>query len=138
MARYVKIGTDLAVGGAGGVASKLVDDWDAKRAVAGPLTFFQRGSTYLNFGVPLLGIVGSMMGFLHGDWETRVLTMGGTLAGREATVQIKKGAVPWRPAVGDDQAARMAALRAAEAAAAIARGGGGGRSAWRPTGITAT
>lgn len=138
MARYMKLGTDLVVGGVGGAASKVVDDWDADRAVkAGKaLTFFQRGATYLNFGVPLLGIVGSMAGFLHGDWETRVLTMGGTLAGREATVRIKeKGAVPWRPA--HDEAGRMAADRAA-AEAAARRGGGMGRSAWKPTGISAT
>ena len=133
MARYTKLGTDLVVGGVGGVANKVVEDWDGKRATAAPggkLTFFQRGSTYLNFGVPLLGIVGSLVGFLHGDWETRAITVGGVLAGREATTLVKQRTVtPWRP---------------------LNPGGGNpgggnpnppgftGRSAWKPTGLTAT
>ena len=99
MTDWMKMGTDVVVGGVGGVASKMVEDWDADREIkAGkPLGFFEEFGNYVDYGIPILGIVASAMGYLRGDWETRVLTMGGTLAGRRATGEFKKKAVtPYR------------------------------------------
>lgn len=98
MTDWMKVGADLAVGGVGGVASKMVEDWDADREVkAGKaLGFFEEAGNYVDYGIPILGVIASALGYMGGDWETRVLTMGGTLAGRRATGQFKaKATTPY-------------------------------------------
>ena len=92
MPNWQKVAMDLGTGAVGGVASKLAEDWDMDREVkAGTkLEFFSRAETFVDYGIGILGIVGSFAGFLRGDWETRVLTMGGTLAGRRGTGDIKE------------------------------------------------
>jgi len=92
MPNWQKVAMDLGTGAVGGVASKFAEDWDMDREVKGgkKLEFFSRGETYVDYGIGILGIIGAYAGFLKGDWETRVLTMGGTLAGRRATGDIKE------------------------------------------------
>ena len=99
MARWMKVGTDLVVGGAAGSVSKLCEDWDADREVkeGKKLALLAKGSTYVDYGIPLLSLVGSLVGFLKGDWETRALSIGGTLAGRRVTAQVKARTSAWVP-----------------------------------------
>ena len=100
MPNWVKVGTDLAVGGAAGVTSKLAEDWDGDRQAkqpAVPLSFFSRASNYVDYGVPLLAVIGCVTGFLRGEWETRALSIGGVLAGRRVTAQVKGKASGWVP-----------------------------------------
>ena len=143
---WTKVGTDVVVGGLGGSVSKLAEDWDADRAAkkGAALGMFEQFGTYVDYGVPLLGLLGAFAGFLKGDWETRVLTMGGTLAGRRVTGQIKKATAPagWVKAGGGDAraAAAAAARRAAEISRALAAGqppGGPGTRAWVPQAVRA-
>lgn len=99
MPRWTKIGTDVVVGGVAGSVSKLVEDYDADREVkAGKkLGVLAKVSTYVDYGIPILAIIGSVTGFLKGDWETRALAVGGTLAGRRITTQVKERTASWAP-----------------------------------------
>lgn len=104
MSNWTKMGTDVGVGAAGGVASKLAGDYDVSREAKLPagqkLSFLSRIGNYVDYGVPLLAVIGSAVGFLRDPWETRLLVMGGTLAGRNATGLVKSRiAAPaaWRP-----------------------------------------
>ena len=147
--RWERVAMDVGTGAVGGAVSKLVENWDADResklpAGSAPLSFFNRASNYADYGVGLLGLLGTFFGFLSGDWETRVLTLGGTLAGRRATGELTKKpttTAAWQR-YGNPQAAALAQRQAvaAEAArqAALAAGGGGARtSAWRPQTVRA-
>ena len=92
MPRWEKVAMDLGTGVVGGVASKFFEDWDMGRETkeGKKLEFFSRVQTYVDYGVGIFGIIGSFSGYLKGDWETRILTMGGVLAGRRATGDIKE------------------------------------------------
>lgn len=94
-----KVILDVGVGGGAGVVSKLVEDWDAERArQGGAKTALSEIGTYVDYGLPIAGILGSWAGFIRGDMETRVITAGSVLAGRRATGKLKKGGgVSWRP-----------------------------------------
>ncbi len=107
MSNWTKMGTDVGVGAAGGVASKLAGDYDVSREAKLPagqkLSFLSRIGNYVDYGIPLLAVIGSAVGFLRDPWETRLLVMGGTLAGRNATGVVKSQmAKPaaWRPSPG--------------------------------------
>lgn len=102
MPEWVKVGTDLGVGAAGGVLSKLAENADTKKQATQPtkaLGFFEKMGNWVDYGVPILGVAGSLLGFLRGDWETRVLVAGGTLAGRRVTGEMTKpkSAAGWTP-----------------------------------------
>jgi hypothetical protein len=60
------------------------------------MPFASRFGTYFNYGVPILAILGTAMGWLKGDWATRITTAGSQLAGREAThaATIKARPIP--------------------------------------------
>ena len=89
---WVKVGTNVVVGGAAGVGDQLIQNSDENREKekGEKLGIMAQGGTYYNYGVPILSIIGSAFGFLKGDWATRLITAGSTLAGRKATWHITK------------------------------------------------
>ncbi len=130
MTNWTKVGLDLGVGGVAGVVDQLAQNSDEKRAlaerVAGTLAankkmpLMKQYGTYINYGVPLLAVVGVAMDMVKGDMATRLVTAGGQLAGRKATHQFTTGATSATPSAAYTQWARQAA-----AAAAAARGPAG-------------
>lgn len=84
---WVKVGTDVAVGGIVGAADQFVQNADDKRGAVGMMS---RYGTYLNYGVPILGILGTAMGWLRGEWATRVVLSGSQLAGRKVVHRFTK------------------------------------------------
>lgn len=126
---WVKVGTDVAVGGAVGAIDQLVQNQDDKRIAAAPngkLGILKQYGTYYNYGVPLLAIMGVAFGFLRGDWATKAVVAGSQLAGRKVAKQVTKKA----PVAFRRDAAAMAAAEARRRAAA----GGGGGGALAPAG----
>ena len=86
MADWMKVGMDVVVGGAAGAIDQIAQNQDDKRAeekqTAGEtLGMMQQYGTYINYGVPILAILAAGMGWLKGDWATRVCTAGAQLAG---------------------------------------------------------
>lgn len=89
---WVKVGTNVAVGGAAGAIDQVVQNQDEKReaAAGAKLGIMSQYGTYYNYGVPILAILGAAFGFLRGDMATRLITAGSTVAGRKATWAITK------------------------------------------------
>lgn len=133
MAKWTKVGADVVVGGIAGTVDQVVQNMDEKRALderaAGTLAankklpLMKQAGTYLNYGVPLLAIIASAMDWVRGDTQTRLVTIGGQLAGRKATHQFTTGAASATPAAAYTAWARQAAAarEAAERAAAAGR-----------------
>lgn len=97
MVEWVRVGTNVVVGGAAGAVDQLVQNADDKRIAAKPdLGIMSQYGTYLNYGVPILAILGTAVGFLKGEWATRGVLVGSQLAGRKVTKQVTKTAVAWR------------------------------------------
>jgi hypothetical protein len=96
MANWQRVVINAGSGVVGGVASKIAEDFDMDREKkeAKKLEFFSRASTYIDYGVGVLGIIGSLTGYLKGDWETRALVLGGVLAGRRGYSDIKEASKP--------------------------------------------
>ena len=92
MPDWVKVGTDVVVGGGVGVVDKLVENFDIDREskATKPLTMIQKAQTYYDYGVPILAIVGVGTGILRGDMATRLVTAGAQLAGRQVTKEVTK------------------------------------------------
>jgi len=92
MAQWVKIGTDVVVGGAAGAIDQVLQNQDDKREaeMGERLGIMAQYGTYYNYGVPILAILGTAFGFLKGDWASRALIAGSTLAGRKAAWHITK------------------------------------------------
>lgn len=94
MTEWMKVGMDVVTGGAVGVFDQVVQNQDDKRAAALPagetLGVMRQFGTYYNYGVPLLAIVANAMGWLKGDWASRLTTAGSVLAGRKVTWQFTK------------------------------------------------
>ena len=91
---------DVGVGGGAGVADQLVQNWDERRKRADPtLSRWQEGGTYLNYGVPILAVLGLAFNFLREPWASRAILAGSQLAGRKATYTMTKAAqsAPYRP-----------------------------------------
>jgi hypothetical protein len=128
VADWKKLGVDVVVGGAAGVADQLIQNYDEKRGIAyraagtlGPtekVPFFKQFGTYYNYGLPLLGVIGVATGFVKGDWATRVATISGQLAGRKATHQFTTGANSPTPSAAYQGWQREAAMKAARERAA--------------------
>lgn len=121
MINWVKVGTDVAVGGGAGVVDQLVENWDMNREAerGTKIGLMSQGGTYYNYGVPLLAVVATATGFLKNEWAGRLLTAGSVLAGRKATWQFtKRGeeAVPRSNPWSRDHAAEQKRLAAQEAA----------------------
>lgn len=92
MVEWVKVGTNVVVGGAAGAIDQVLQNQDQKREEekGEKLAIMSQYGTYYNYGVPILAIIGAAFGFLKGDWATRLITAGSTLAGRKATWHITK------------------------------------------------
>lgn len=86
MTNWMKVGTDVVVGGGAGTIDQLVQNADDKRAV----DIFSRYGTYYNYGVPILAILATAFGYLKGEMATRFITAGAQLAGRKVTHQVTK------------------------------------------------
>lgn len=89
---WVKVGTDVVIGGGAGVVDQLVSDYDKRRAEelqVDRLAMLKQFGTYYNFGVPILSILGVAFGVLKGDMATRLVSVGSVLAGRKGTEQVK-------------------------------------------------
>lgn len=120
---WVKVGTNVAVGGGAGALGQFIADKDAERET--PPKWYEEYSTYYNYGFPIISILLAAFGVIKGDWETRLVTAGATLAGGKGYRQIKAAAPAGykRRWTRDDELRRQreeARRRAAE------RGGGGG------------
>ncbi len=123
---WVKVVSDVGTGGVVGAADQLLQNQDDKReaealAAGQKLGAMKRFGTYFNYGVPIVAILGSAMGWLKGDWATRLTTAGSQLAGREITHTVTKP----KPAAWN----QWERNREMEAARAAALGGGGQRAA---------
>lgn len=125
MGEWTKVGIDVGIGGAFGVGDQLVQNADQKReeAAAAPLGIMSQFGTYYNYGVPILAVIGTAIGFLKGDWATRAITMGSVLAGRKVTWQVtKRGASPWLRSQRSESESRRLADARRRAAAQIGTG----------------
>ena len=112
---WVKVGTDVAVGGGVGAVDQLLQNQDEKRAAAAPegkLAIMKQYGTYFNYGVPILSILGVAFGFLKGDWGTRAVVAGSQLAGRKITKQVTKTAPAAYSSWQSNAAKTVAAARA--------------------------
>jgi len=92
VAEWVKIGTDVAVGGVAGVVDQVLQNQDEKRESekGEKLGIMAQYGTYYNYGVPILAIIASAFGWLRGDWANRAVVAGSTIAGRKATWHVTK------------------------------------------------
>ena len=95
MADWMKTGMDVGIGGVAGAVDQLAQNQDDKRAkekadAGETLGMMQQIGTWVNYGVPVLAIVATAMGWLKGEMATRVCTVGAQLAGRKATWQFTK------------------------------------------------
>lgn len=141
MAEWMKVGTDVVTGGAAGAVDQLLQNQDDKRAAeklaAGEkLGIMGQYGTYLNYGVPLLAVVATAMGWLKGDWISRAVTAGSVLAGRKVTWQFTKRkevpgyALHWQRARELEQQRQLEAAKQAAEARARAGGARGQISEW--------
>lgn len=84
---WVKVGTDVAVGGGAGALGEFVSGKDDPTK-----DWYKQPSIYYKYGFPILSILLAAFGVIRGDWETRLITAGSTLAGGKAYTQIKAAA----------------------------------------------
>ena len=77
------------IGAAAGVGSYFVDKKDAERAAAGPLPVMKQYGTWYHYAIPGIATVLSLLNIVKGDWQTRLISVGYTLAGRKASEQIE-------------------------------------------------
>lgn len=113
---WVKVGTDVAVGGGAGALGEYVSEKDK----AGE-DWYKQPSIYYKYGFPLVAILLAAFGIIRGDWETRLITAGATVGGGKAYKQIKAATAPapYRKWTRDDELRR-------QREEARRRGGGGG------------
>ncbi len=126
MADWMKVGTDVLVGAAAGAIDQLVQNMDEKKAlemrVQGKLDADKKMpvskqiGTYVNYGLPILAIVGVATNFLRGDWATRAVVAGSQMAGRKITHQMTTTANSSTPSAAYTEWARRAAAAAQSAA----------------------
>ncbi len=127
MTAWSKVGVDLGMGAAAGVADQFVQNMDEKRGleqraagIIGPtekLPVMRQTGTYLNYGVPILAILASAMGWVRGENETRLVTIGGQLAGRKITHQYSTKSTSSTPSAAYSSWQRAQAQARAQAAA---------------------
>jgi len=117
--RWLKIGTDVVVGGGAGVLGQFIADKDAEREK--PPKWYEEYGTYYNYGFPLVSILLAAFGIIRGDWETRLVTAGATLAGGKAYKQIKAAAPVGYKWTRQSEARRQAAEMGRQGSLAEAR-----------------
>lgn len=134
MPEWTKVMMDGGTGAAVGVLDQVIQNQDDKRAAALPsgetMGLMKQFGTYYNYGVPILSLLATGMGWLRGDWATRVNTAGWQLAGRKIAWQFtKRKETPGYAFTRVGNAAELEARRReAEARArALAAAGGGYR-----------
>lgn len=143
MADWVRVGTNVGIGAGVGALDQIVQNKDDDRALArsletppDKLDLMSQYGTYFNYGVPVLAIAATVMGWLPRGYEDRIMVSASQLAGRRITWRYTKEKkqvgypnyyVPYMAAGGGYhrnaalEQARQAQLAAARAAAA--RGG---------------
>lgn len=99
---WVKVGTDVAVGGGAGALGEYVSEKDK----AGE-DWHKQPSTYYKYGFPIISILLAAFGIIRGDWETRLVTAGATVGGGKAYKQIKAAPAPYRRWTKDDELRRQ-------------------------------
>lgn len=95
---WMKVGMDVVTGAGVGAIDQVVQNLDDKRAdekskllpTPETLELMSQYGTYLNFGVPLLTIVATAMGWVRGEWATRLATSASQLAGRKIVHKFTK------------------------------------------------
>ncbi|MFA6358888.1 MAG: hypothetical protein WCY09_09560 [Candidatus Omnitrophota bacterium] len=114
---FKKVGTDILVGAPVGVLDQIISNYDANRDATSPtpIGFGKQIGTYFNYGLPILAVVAAGAGWVRGDMATRLVTVGGAVAGRKITQKMThmtmvKTASQWSRAARDS-AARSAASR---------------------------
>ncbi len=87
---FKKVGTNVVIGGIAGVADNMAQTYDEKRALeyaaANPgksLSFWRQFGTYLNFGLPIAGVVAANFVRMSDENLARISLVGGQLAGRK-------------------------------------------------------
>jgi hypothetical protein len=120
---WTKVGVDVVTGGAAGALDQIIQNADEKRGMderaAGTikatekLPIMKQYGTYYNYGVPLLALVGSAMGFIRGNMATRLMTAGAELAGRKITHQVTTKADSKAPSAAYTEWRQRAAAKAA-------------------------
>lgn len=88
---WVKVGTDVGVGAGAGALGQFIADKDAEREAP---KWYEEYGTYYNYGIPIAAILLAAFGMIRGDWETRLITAGATLAGSKGYKQIKAAGAP--------------------------------------------
>jgi len=119
---WVKCGTDVAVGGGAGALGEYVSEKDDPAK-----DWYKQPSIYYKYGFPIAAILLAAFGVIRGDWETRLITAGSTLAGGKAYGQIKAASAP----AGYHRWTKKAELQRQREEArrrAASRGGGGGEA----------
>jgi len=117
---WVKVGTDVAVGGSVGALGEFVAGKDDPTK-----EWFKQPSVYYKYGLPIVAVLLAAFGVIRGDWETRLITAGATVGGGKAYTQIKAASAPagyhrWTKDAELQRQREEARRRAAS------RGGGGG------------
>lgn len=121
MADWIKISTDAGVGLGAGALGEYVASKDTATA-----KWYKQPSTYYKYGFPIVAILLSAFGIIRGDWETRLITAGATMAGGKAYHQIKGPAGYHSRWTKEDELRRSRAEAERRAREARERGGGGG------------
>jgi len=126
MTEWTKVGVDFVVGGALGAGDQLLQNQDEKRglearaagtlAAGKKLPIMGQIGTYYNYGLPIVAILATAMGWVKGDMATRLVTAGAQLAGRKGVHQMTTGANSPTPS------AAYTAWQRAQAAANASRG----------------
>ncbi|GAH80300.1 unnamed protein product [marine sediment metagenome] len=73
MIPWVKVGTDVGVGGIAGAADQLIQNQDDKRETekGAKLPIMSQYGTYLNYGGGIAAILATAFGLVRGDMATR-------------------------------------------------------------------
>lgn len=124
---------NTVIGGAAGAADQFVQNWDDKRATdyatANPgktMSMWSQMGTYLNFALPLVGVLAVGMDWVKGDENaTRITLVSGQLAGRKVTHRFTKGPTSQFPSPAPYSAWRRAQAEASARAAAAGSGAAG-------------
>jgi len=115
---WVKVGTDVAVGGGAGALGEFVSEKDKP-----DVNWYKQPSTYYNYGFPIVAILLAAFGLVRGDWETRLITAGATMGGGQVYRQAKSAAPAGYSWTQQGEARRKTAEVARQRALAQARQG---------------